>query len=102
MPSKPKTFRPGHLSKETVRRSYERTDSRAEDRSFYKSGPWRRLRAAFLAEHPLCVDCRKTGRLTPAEHVHHLLERKDRPDLALEWDNLQALCPPCHNRKRGT
>lgn len=79
---------------------YETKDSRRADKRFYASTRWRRLRAAFLAENPLCADCKAKGRFTTAVHVHHLLERKDRPDLAHEWSNLQALCQPCHNSKR--
>ena len=80
--------------------AYEHTPERMADARFYASTRWRRLRVSFLAEHPLCEDCRKAGRLTSAAHVHHVLERKDRPDLALDPSNLEALCPPCHNAKR--
>lgn len=103
MPRRIPTHRPAGstLGTATTRRAYERRDDRKEDKAFYKSPAWRRLRLAFLREHPLCADCERIGLLTAAEHVHHTLERKDRPDLALDWDNLEGLCPPCHNRKRG-
>jgi 5-methylcytosine-specific restriction protein A len=81
-------------------RGYEGSTVRLADKRFYAGIRWLNLRAAFLRENPLCVDCRKAGRLTPAEHVHHVLERKARPDLAYEWSNLEAACPSCHNAKR--
>lgn len=100
MPKRIQTHRPAHLSPVRARRSYESAASRLADKRFYASTAWLRLRAQFLAEHPLCHDCTAAGQDTAAEHVHHLKERKDHPDLALDWDNLEALCQRCHNSKR--
>ena len=62
---------------------------------------WRKARAAFLKRHPLCVECQKEGRLTPATVVDHIVPH--RGDQQLFWDegNWQALCKGCHNRKTG-
>jgi 5-methylcytosine-specific restriction endonuclease McrA len=76
------------------------SEDRAEANRFYASAAWRRLRAFVLAGAPLCVDCQKRGRITPATEVHHLEERRDRPDLALNSNNMEALCKVCHLRKR--
>jgi len=54
----------------------------------------------YLAEHPLCEDCEAKGQISAAVDVHHIRDRRDNPDLALDYDNLQALCKPCHNSKR--
>ena len=81
--------------------AYDRTADRVEAKRFYKSPQWRRCREAFLAGKPLCVDCRKRGVIRPAEHVHHKLERRDRPDLAFDHDNLEGLCQPHHNARRA-
>jgi 5-methylcytosine-specific restriction protein A len=99
VPNRITTHRPVHLP--GAGRVYERQASRRDDKAFYKSRAWRTLRAAFLREHPLCADCLKAQRIKAAVHVHHLVDRKDRPDLALDWDNLEALCQPCHNAKRA-
>jgi 5-methylcytosine-specific restriction protein A len=74
-------------------RLYQRQASRMEDNRFYASAAWRRLRAAFLAENPVCTRCSTTL----AAHAHHVLPRKTHPELALDWDNLAARCAPCHN-----
>lgn len=100
MPRRIPTFRAGPPATGS-RRAYEQSRPRQEDKNFYSSTRWLKLRAAFLAENPLCADCKQLGRLTPAEHVHHIKERKLRPELAFDWDNLEALCPPCHNAKRA-
>ncbi|MEA4896886.1 MAG: HNH endonuclease signature motif containing protein [Eubacteriales bacterium] len=65
-------------------------------------GRWRSARARFLRQHPLCVDCRKAGRLTPATVVDHVVPH--RGNEALFWDesNWQALCKPCHDKKTGS
>jgi 5-methylcytosine-specific restriction endonuclease McrA len=88
-------FRPPGLA--GARAAYESAAPRQADKNFYSSARWRRLRAAYLAEHPLCEDCLTKGRTTAAAHVHHREPRKLRPDLAFEWDNLKATCQPCHN-----
>ena len=53
---------------------------------------WRKARAAFLREHPVCLRC---GAI--ATDVDHIVPR------ALggsdEWWNLQAWCHACHSRK---
>ncbi len=90
------------LAGDTRRRSYESTESRRADQRFYAGARWRKLRRSYLAANPLCAECRRHGRVTPAEHVHHVLERKDRPDLAYEWGNLEALCPSCHDSARSS
>jgi 5-methylcytosine-specific restriction protein A len=104
MPSRVPTYRPRRFSTPralTAGHRYERRADRQEDKDFYKSPPWRKLRAAFLAAFPLCHDCDARGRTEAARHVHHVKDRKAHPDLALDWDNLQALCVGCHNRKRA-
>lgn len=72
----------------------------------YNTTRWKRLRAAFIAEHPLCEECLAEGKTTSAEEVHHVRTFMEyAPDLAkmrllaYDWDNLQALCDYHHNLK---
>jgi 5-methylcytosine-specific restriction protein A len=55
---------------------------------------WQKLRAAYLAQHPLC-EC---GCLRPAGVVHHRKPHHGDTALLYAWDNLQALSKPCHDR----
>lgn len=48
--------------------------------------------------HPLCVECERNGRAAPAVILDHIVPLKERPDLALVWDNVRPLCRTCHNR----
>ena len=63
---------------------------------------WQRERLAFLAAHPLCVECQKRGVYTKATVVDHIIPH--RGDRVLFWDrdNWQALCKQCHDKKTGT
>jgi 5-methylcytosine-specific restriction protein A len=55
---------------------------------------WQKLRAAYLATHPLC-EC---GCGHPAQVVHHKRAHHRDPALLHDWDNLQALTKQCHDR----
>ncbi len=49
----------------------------------------------------LCERCLEKGIVKAADIVHHIIELDDEkardPDIALNFDNLQALCIECHN-----
>ena len=59
--------------------------------------------------HNECYKCRKKGKITQAQTVHHINHVKDRPDLALtqyiiteqgeKKANLIPLCNSCHNKE---
>ena len=63
---------------------------------------WQKASKAYLAAHPLCVNCMKEGRYTKATVVDHIVPH--RGDETLFWDqnNWQALCKKCHDRKTWT
>lgn len=51
----------------------------------------------FLRANPVCAECWRQGRVTPATEVHHIVgKRKGGTDA---WENLEALCKECHSRK---
>lgn len=80
---------------------------------FYKTDEWRCLRDSVMADaHGECEWCReKEGPPVRATCVHHAMEVKDRPELALSRcytdadgivrRNLWAICDACHNRAHG-
>ncbi len=98
MPRRPRFHKPPSASVSDARQA----ESKAERDRFYSGSTWRRVRATFLDEHPTCVDCEAAGLLTEATIPHHLEERLARPDLAYSWDNLVALCSPCHTARHKT
>lgn len=75
---------------------YDFNDERDRKR-FYRCGNWLKLRQeALKRDHFECVVCAKEGGVTTEEdatlEVDHIEEIKDRPDLALDIDNLRTLC----------
>ena len=63
---------------------------------------WQRTRASFLKKNPLCAQCLREQRLTPATVVDHIVPH--RGDDMLFWDqaNWQPLCKSCHDKKTGS
>lgn len=72
---------------------------------FYHTALWLHVRALALErDHYICQIClqawrdgQRDTRPRTATTVHHVIPRKERPDLALCLDNLQSVCPKCHN-----
>lgn len=86
--------------KQTINRA-RFTDPDAERQKVYNTRRWRKLRAAYLMEHPLCEICKKDGVITPAIDVHHRDSFANYDGLqmlnkAFDADNLVALCKICH------
>lgn len=80
----------------TAKREYDRrradTPELAAAARLRNSAAWQKLRAHFIAVHPICGACGKAL----AQQVHHLEPIGKRPDLALVWDNLAPVCLRCH------
>jgi 5-methylcytosine-specific restriction protein A len=52
----------------------------------------------WLAQHPLCAECERQGRVTPATCVDHVVPH--RGDAEVFWHGeWQSLCAACHSRK---
>lgn len=99
MPNRIPSFKPAWTkSPAETKRAYETTADRRASIAFYQSPAWLKLRRAFLGMNPTCAECKRQGQLALATHVHHVKERLDYPELALEWNNLEALCCSCHSR----
>ena len=79
-------------TKQQKRRLDER--KRPEDRQFYSSSRWRKLRALKLSHDPIC---QKAMCYNQATDVHHIQRRQEFPELTFALENLQALCKRCHS-----
>jgi 5-methylcytosine-specific restriction protein A len=100
MPDKLKQFRPsGAPTRQEYNRQYNKTARDPELEKLYNSKTWRKCRLAFLQANPLCAHCLKEGKTAAAVIADHIIPLKqDRSD-PFNWENLQPLCKPCHNRK---
>lgn len=70
---------------------------------FYHTKTWQNCRQSYLVTHSLCERCLARGLIVPAKIVHHKTYLDDAtvniPELALNHDNLEALCMDCHNKE---
>ena len=65
---------------------------------FYSSAKWKRLSKRFRQANPLCVECKRKGRDQIGHHADHIKPIEQGGD-PLDWNNLNALCIPCHSSK---
>ena len=60
---------------------------------------WRKISKLYLSRNPLCEQCQREGRLTPAVECHHIIPLADGGGHTDE--NLMGLCKACHSRIEG-
>lgn len=99
MPVRPPIHRPvGRREKRERDRDYASWRNPVA-RALYRSKRWRTERAAFLHDHPLCVECARHDLIQPASVVDHIDPHGG--DETVFWDRSrwQALCASCHGRK---
>ena len=75
--------------------------SRYGNKPFYDSKEWRRVSTAYMSsKYYICERCG-----APAKICHHRTwlnsENVKDPNIALNPDNLEALCVACHNKEHG-
>lgn len=79
----------------------EHTPMRELRQKFYNTTEWRKLRETYIKQNPLCKECLKQGKVTPAEDVHHIKSGFSKGTanriLLLDYNNLMSLCKQCHN-----
>lgn len=64
----------------------------------YSTWRWRKLRKIQLSREPLCRECAKQGRTTPATVADHIIPIRQGGEI-WDLDNIQSLCHACHQRK---
>lgn len=68
-------------------------------RRLYNSKRWKDKRQYILhRDGHTCLECKKYGKNTEANIVHHIKEYEDFPELALTNSNLATVCASCHNK----
>lgn len=75
--------------------------AKAFARKFYSSKAWQDCRNEYAKrQHHLCENCLRRGIYKPGVIVHHKIEIDpvtiERPEIALNFDNLELLCRDCH------
>ena len=65
---------------------------------FYQSQQWRKTSRLYREQFPWCAECLRNGKHTLGTSVDHIKSLKLGGD-PYNWNNLQTLCPKCHNKK---
>ena len=86
-----KTARPPWLPKREAFGTVNRNNKK-----FYDSAEWKKLRNAFRAANPLCVNVEDCG--NAMYFVDHIIPINS-GGAALDWANLQSLCVSCNAKK---
>ena len=63
---------------------------------------WKKARAIFLKQHPLCAFCQAEGKLVPATVVDHIIPHRGNQQLFWDQTNWESLCKTCHDKKTGS
>lgn len=70
----------------------------SEIQKFYTSPEWKVLRTkVFVRDNYTCRDCNTRGGQLEANHIK---ARWKYPKLALDINNIETLCKPCHLKKK--
>ena len=79
----------------------QRSAEAAAYRRLYQTARWQRLRAAKLAQDPLCEYCMRIEAVEPATVVHHG-EGGHKGDVDRFWSGpFVSLCKRCHDTYGG-
>lgn len=81
--------------KKLTDRQYNRyTRKEGTGRKYGRS--WKKIRASYAREHPLCEKCFEEGKVTMMDEVHHIVpvSKGGTHDRA----NLMSLCRSCHTK----
>ena len=66
--------------------------------NFYKTTKWIKKRENVLRrDEYLCRECKRYGKTTLANTVHHVYPLEHYPQHRLNSDNLISVCSSCHN-----
>ena len=82
----------------TATTSKPKTAKQEERAKWYAKTEWRKLRKIKLQQNPICEICGEKL----AEQVHHKVSfmkgttDEEKLSLLLDYDNLQSICPTCH------
>ena len=86
-------------------------NEKGKNKTFYKSKEWKAKRQEVLKMDRFeCQECKKQGKFTKANTVHHIYFLEKYPEFALDIfierngkreRNLISLCHDCHEKAHG-
>jgi 5-methylcytosine-specific restriction protein A len=97
MPTRAPTHYPQGRDPKTNTKRHDLFRGSASERGY--DWAWSKLRDRWIWQHPLCAECERQDRLTPATEVDHIIPIRGAPERRLDDTNLQSLCHRCHATK---
>ena len=85
--------------KRKINRQYDKKRDETPERQWLHSTRWRKASDMHKAEYPLCAECERQGRITPAYLTDHIIPHNGDYDLFWDEKNWQNLCSACHEIK---
>lgn len=79
------------------RATMDRYRGTARERGYTRR--WEKESKVFLRANPLCAECERQGRYTPAQVVDHIIPHRGNQRLFWDKANWQPLCKHCHDQK---
>ena len=93
-------YNPTPYAKSTKKTGKKQAGDRLIDnRKFYLSSAWRKVRKAVIEDQPLCCHCSIDSKPVLADVVDHVVPYEVDNSLGLDPDNLEPLCHKCHGKK---
>lgn len=91
-----------HAKKKKIWSEKAKKEERLKREEIYFSSEWRKIRQAYLREHPVCEFCNRLGIVKPAMAVHHKdgfnnYTGEDFYNKAYDYNNLVSLCNEHHS-----
>jgi 5-methylcytosine-specific restriction protein A len=80
--------------------SYDKHRGNSNQRGY--TARWQRYRLKYLRLNPLCVECLKSGMITPATVVDHIKPHKGNQLLFWDTKNHQSMCKHHHDMKTAS
>ena len=90
---------PGYCDKHLRVTRRQQDEHRGSPASRGYDSRWRKARALYLSQHPLCAACQRLGKTVAAQVVDHIVPHRGNRDLFWNERNWQALCKSCHDAK---
>jgi 5-methylcytosine-specific restriction protein A len=88
------------LTNKTYCEHHIKTNRRESAHERGYTSKWRKLSKLYLKSHPLCTECNRHGKLTPATEVHHIIPIAHGG--TGDFSNLMPLCKICHSKITGS
>lgn len=66
----------------------------------YKTSRWKKVRAVIISrDYGMCQECKRRGIIKRGNIIHHKVEARDDINQFYDEDNLECICPACHNKE---